>query len=154
MTTDQDLLGRFRLDGKIALITGGTRGIGFAIGRALGQAGAQLFINGRSDNAGAEASLRAAGYDATFVAADLIEPQAPAALIADVLKKAGRLDVLVNNAGTAIHGDSADYPDETWKRVMTLNVDAVFRCCRAAIPAMRRNCFSAEGTVCWTSRAG
>jgi NAD(P)-dependent dehydrogenase (short-subunit alcohol dehydrogenase family) len=137
MQQDEDLLGRFRLDGKVALVTGGTRGIGFAIARAFGQAGAKLFVSGRSDESGAEVALRNAGRDAAFIAADLTHPEAPDALVQAVIERAGRLDVLVNNAGVAVHGDSADFSDETWHRVMALNVDAVFRCCRAAIPGMR-----------------
>ncbi len=137
MNKDQDLLERFRLDNKVALITGGTRGIGIAIARAFGQAGAQIFISARSNGSEAEKILREAGFDVTFIAADLTDPQAPEALVAEVLAKAGRLDVLVNNAGVAIHGDTADFPDEDWHKLMTLNVDAVFRCCKAVIPAMR-----------------
>ncbi len=137
MALPHDMLDRFRLDNKVALITGGTGGIGAAIARTFGQAGARLFITGRDDRAGVEARLRAEGYDVTYIALDLTDPKAPAALVAEVLDKAGRLDVLVNSAGIAIHGDSADYPDETWDRIMTINVDAVFRCCKAAIPPMR-----------------
>lgn len=137
MTTDNNLLNRFRLDGKTALITGGTRGIGLATARALGDAGARLFISARSDSMQAEKTLRDMGYDATFIASDLTDPQAPDALVADVLAQSGQLDVLVNNAGVAIHGDTVDFSDEDLSRLMTLNVDAVFRCCRATIPAMR-----------------
>ncbi|PDT46679.1 3-oxoacyl-ACP reductase [Sinorhizobium fredii] len=137
MTNDHDFLARFRLGGQVALITGGTRGIGRSIAHAFGQAGAKVFISGRTDGAQSEAELRAAGYDATFVAADLNDPQAPAHLTAEILRQAGRIDVLVNNAGIAIHGDSAEFADETWHKLMTLNVDAVFRCCKAVIPAMR-----------------
>lgn len=131
------ILNRFRLDDKVALITGGTRGIGLAVAHAFGEAGARLFICGRNDNADAEAELRAAGYDATFIAADLGRDGAARTLVAEVLEHAGRIDVLINNAGTAIHGDSADFPDAEWRRLMALNVDAVFGCCQAVIPAMR-----------------
>lgn len=137
MTLPHDLLDRFRLDGKVALITGGTGGIGAAIARMFGQAGARLFITGLNDNAGVEEKLKAEGYDVTYMPLDLTDPKAPGALVAEVLGKAGRLDVLVNSAGIAIHGDSVDYPDETWERIMAINVDAVFRCCKAAIPPMR-----------------
>ena len=137
MTKPHDLLDRFRLDGKVALITGGTGGIGAAIARAFGQAGARLFIGGLDDRAGVEAKLSAEGYDVTYIASDLIDPKAPAALVAEVIAKAGRLDVLVNSAGIAVHGDSVDYPDELWERTMAINVAAVFRCCKAAIPPMR-----------------
>lgn len=137
MPKNKNLLNRFKLDGKVALITGGTRGIGLATARALGDAGARLFVSSRNDGKEVEKALSALGYDATFIAADLTDPQAPAAIISDVLEQTGRLDVLINNAGVALHGDSAEFSDEDWQRVMSLNVDAVFRCCRAAIPAMR-----------------
>jgi NAD(P)-dependent dehydrogenase (short-subunit alcohol dehydrogenase family) len=137
MPKNENLLNRFKLDGKVALITGGTRGIGLATARALGDAGARLFVSSRNDGEEVEKALSALGYDATFIAADLTDPQAPAAIISDVLEQTGRLDVLINNAGVALHGDSAEFSDEDWQRVMSLNVDAVFRCCRAAIPAMR-----------------
>jgi NAD(P)-dependent dehydrogenase (short-subunit alcohol dehydrogenase family) len=64
--------------------------------------------------------------------------KAPDRLIAETLAKTSRLDILVNNAGVAIHGDSGDYPEETWREIMDVNVDAVFRCCRAALAPMRR----------------
>ncbi|WP_170578317.1 SDR family NAD(P)-dependent oxidoreductase [Ruegeria arenilitoris] len=137
MNDSTDLLGRFRLDGKVALVTGGTRGIGLAIAHALGQAGARVFISGRKDGEEAAEMLRAAGHEASFLAADLSEPAAPDRMVADVVDAAGRLDILVNNAGIAIHGDTVDFSDEDLDRLMSLNVDAVFRCCRAAIPAMR-----------------
>ena len=136
--TRSPILDRFRLDGKVALVTGSTRGIGRAIAEAFGEAGARLFVNGRDPENPVAQELRAAGADATYIAADLSRPEAPAALVGTVLEQAGRIDVLVNSAGIAIHGDTADYPDETWREIMTLNLDAVFRCCRAVIPPMRR----------------
>jgi len=137
MLKNKNLLNRFKLDGKVALITGGTRGIGLATAKALGDAGARLFISSRNDSEDVEKKLCALGYNTTFIAADLTDTRAPAALIADVLERSGQLDILINNAGVAIHGDSTEFSEEDWQRVMSLNVDAVFRCCRAAIPAMR-----------------
>lgn len=137
MATDENIMNRFRLDDKVALITGATRGIGFAIAKAFGSAGARLFISARSGGAEAEKKLTDLGYETTFIASDLTDPQAPAALVADVLEQAGQLNILVNNAGVAIHGDTADFPDEDWDDLITLNVSAVFKCCRAAIPALR-----------------
>jgi len=132
-----DLMCRFRLDEQVALITGGTRGIGLAIAHAMGQAGARLYISGRTGGEEAEAALRAAGHDATYLAADLSDRAAPDWLVEQLLARAGRVDILVNNAGMAIHGDTVGFSDEDFDRLMSLNVDAVFRCCRAVIPAMR-----------------
>jgi NAD(P)-dependent dehydrogenase (short-subunit alcohol dehydrogenase family) len=127
-------LEKFRLDGKVALITGGTRGIGLAIAHTFGEAGARLVISSRSSVPEAERSLREAGYEVDFIAADLEHEQAPRQLVDEVLKRHGRIDVLVNNAGVAIHGD---FDEERWRRIMNLNVDAVFRGCRAVLAPMR-----------------
>ncbi|KEC69384.1 UNVERIFIED_ORG: NAD(P)-dependent dehydrogenase (short-subunit alcohol dehydrogenase family) [Rhizobium esperanzae] len=129
---------RFRLDGQVALVTGGTRGIGLAIAEALGEAGAKVVIAGRSRNAAAEDRLAGAAVDCEFIAADLIKNDAADALVTETLSRTGRLDILVNNAGIAIHGDSGEFPDPIWREIMTVNVDAVFRACRAALVPMRR----------------
>lgn len=144
MTKKTSFLDRFRLDGKVACITGGTRGIGFAIAQAFGEVGAKVYISGRTDDGKAEERLRATGINATFIAADLMNLKAPDVMINSILAEDGRIDVLVNNAGIAIHGDSHGFTDETWAKLMSLNVDAVFRCCRAAIPAMRKQ---GQGTI-------
>jgi NAD(P)-dependent dehydrogenase (short-subunit alcohol dehydrogenase family) len=130
------ILDRFRIDNRVALVTGGTRGIGLAIAKALGEAGARVVVSGRSVSREAESALAGISFD--FIGAEMIDEEAPDRLIASTVEKAGRLDILVNNAGIAVHGDSGDYPEETWRRVMTINVDAVFRCCRAALAPMRR----------------
>ena len=129
---------RFRLDGQVALVTGGTRGIGLAIAEALGEAGAKVIITGRTRNAAAEDRLSKAGVEWDFIAVDLTKDNAAAELIAETLTRAYRLDILVNNAGIAIHGDAGDFPDTIWREIMTINVDAVFRACRAALAPMRR----------------
>src|SRR3978361_2223923 len=130
------ILDRFRLDKKVALVTGGTRGIGLAIAKALGEAGAHVVVSGRSLNDESRRALEGISFD--FLSAEMLDEKAPDKLILDTVAKAGRLDILVNNAGIAIHGDSGDYPDETWRKIMAINVDAVFRCCRAALSPMRR----------------
>jgi NAD(P)-dependent dehydrogenase (short-subunit alcohol dehydrogenase family) len=132
------ILDRFRLDSRVALITGGTRGIGLAIAKAFGEAGARVIISGRDLKEEAERELADAGVKFSFLAAELLDEGAPDRLVSDAAAQAGKLDILVNSAGVAIHGDSGDYPDETWRKIMGLNVDAVFRCCRAALVPMRR----------------
>lgn len=133
-----DILRKFRLDGKVALITGGTRGIGLATAHAFGEAGAKLYLSARSEDYEDEGALLKAGYDVTFYRADLITRAAANALVNKVIEDAGRIDVLVNNAGVANAGDSADFTEEQWRVVMALNVDSVFWCSQAAIPSMRR----------------
>ena len=132
------ILDRFRLDGQVALVTGGTRGIGLAIARALGEAGARVVISARSRVADAEKSLSSAGITCEFIAADLTEEGAADHLVRETVSRAGKLEILVNNAGVAIHGDSGAFSDKTWREIMSLNVDAVFRGCRAALAPMRR----------------
>ncbi|MBP1807086.1 SDR family NAD(P)-dependent oxidoreductase [Rubellimicrobium aerolatum] len=130
------IIDRFRADGKVALVTGGTRGIGLAIARALAEAGARVVISARTDPGGTE-SLRADGHEVEYRAADLLEPGAADALVAGVVRDHGRLDILVNNAGVADHGATEDFDDDRLARLMGLNFDAVFRACRAAIRPMR-----------------
>lgn len=129
---------RFRLNGQVALVTGGTRGIGLAIAKALGEAGAKVVISARTRVPEAEHLLSEAGINCDFIAADLTKERAADALVAETLGRAGRLDILVNNAGIAIHGDSGEFSDAIWREIMSINLDAVFRGCRAALGPMRR----------------
>src|ERR1700704_3899106 len=98
------ILDRFRLDGRIALVTGGTRGIGLAIAKALGEVGAKVFITGRTISPKTERILSDAGVKYEFVPAELLTDGVADRVVADTAAKAGRLDILVNNAGIAIHG--------------------------------------------------
>jgi NAD(P)-dependent dehydrogenase (short-subunit alcohol dehydrogenase family) len=132
------ILDRFRLDSKVALVTGGTRGIGLAIAKALGEAGARVIVSGRSLNVAVERELAGACVAFDFIPAEMLDEGAADRLVSGAVSKTGRLDILVNNAGIAIHGDSGDYPDETWRKIMAVNVDAVFKGCRAALAPMRR----------------
>ncbi|MBB2717804.1 UNVERIFIED_ORG: NAD(P)-dependent dehydrogenase (short-subunit alcohol dehydrogenase family) [Rhizobium etli] len=129
---------RFRLNGQVALVTGGTRGIGLAIAEALGEAGAKVVIAGRTRNEAAEERLSKAGVEFEFITADMVKEPAADELVTETLSRTGRLDVLVNNAGIAIHGNSGGFSDAMWREIMTVNVDAVFRACRAALAPMRR----------------
>lgn len=129
---------RFRLNGQVALVTGGTRGIGLAIAQALGEAGAKVVISARTRVTEAEQLLSKAGINCDFIAADLTKERAADELVAETLARTGRLDILVNNAGIAIHGDSGEFSDVTWREIMDINLDAVFRGCRAALAPMRR----------------
>ena len=123
------ILDKFRADNKIALITGGTRGIGFAIAHALGEAGAKLIVSSRTDKHGGLESLQKAGYDVTYFQADLTDPSKPQELVNFVLDKKGSLDILVNNAGVAQHGYIEKFDDANLNKIMDINVDAVFRIC-------------------------
>ena len=130
---------RFRIDGKVALVTGATRGIGLGIAEALVEAGARLIISSKVPKPEVIAKLKGAGRQVDYLQADMQDPAAPAKLIADTLAlTGGRLDILVNNAGVAQHGDTETFPAADYRRVMDINVDSVFRMCQAALTPMRQ----------------
>ena len=135
---------RFRIDNKVALVTGGTRGIGLAIAHALGEAGAKLIVASRTDKHGGLESLEKAGYDVIYFKADLTDVSKPQELVDFVLNKKGSLDILVNNAGVAQHGYIEKFDDKNLNKIMDINVDAVFRMCRSAIIPMKEQ---GEGVI-------
>lgn len=130
----QDL---FRLDGKVALVTGGTRGIGLGIVEAFAEAGAHVIVSSKVPKPEVIARLKAAGHKIDYIQADMQDPEAPAKLVADATALTGRLDILVNNAGVAQHGATHSFTEANYRRLMDINVDAVFRACQAALGPMR-----------------
>ena len=137
-------LDKFKLEDKIALITGGTRGIGLSIAHALGEAGAKLVLVNRTDPVGGVQELKDAGYDVTFFEGDLVDRSVPQKTIDFTLEKHGRVDILVNNAGVAQHGDTDEFNDDMLDKIMDVNVDVVFRMCRSVIPPMKKQ---GEGVI-------
>ncbi|WP_318765305.1 SDR family NAD(P)-dependent oxidoreductase [Agrobacterium fabrum] len=135
--TYESLLNRFRLDRKVALITGGTRGIGLATAHAFGEAGAKLYLSARREEFEDGGAILRAGYDVTFYPADLATRAAASALVNRVIQDAGKIDILINNAGLANGGDTPLFTEEQWRDVMALNVDSVFWCSQAVIASMR-----------------
>lgn len=127
------------LDGKVALVTGATRGIGWAVAQELARRGARLVITGRAPDALSYAAeiLRRAGTEVEPVALDVRDEGAAERAMGAALARYGRLDVLVNNAGVMAQGAAPDCTDEDWDRVMAVNVTAVFRFSRAAVRVMR-----------------
>jgi len=126
-----------RLSGAVALVTGGSRGIGFAIARAFLGAGAQVVVCARATPAVEQ--LPAHGKRrAEFIACDVREPDAVARLIATVAERCGRLDVLVNNAGGGPPGELASVPARLIARVIELNLTAPLLCAQAANALMQR----------------
>jgi NAD(P)-dependent dehydrogenase (short-subunit alcohol dehydrogenase family) len=128
----------FRLDGKVALITGGSRGIGLAVAQLFGESGAKIVLTARNRNPEGEALLKEAGYEFDFVPADATDPKTPEALIEHTIKTYGRIDILVNNAGVAQHGETPDFTDEMYEKIMSTNLTQLFRFCRAVITPMRK----------------
>jgi len=122
----------FPLDGKVALVTGASRGLGAGIACALADAGADVIVHANTTPAEATASVIAkAGRRAHPVVANLESPSAAAALAADALAAFGRVDILVNNAGTIRRSPAADHPDADWDTVIAVNLSSVFRLSRA-----------------------
>jgi NAD(P)-dependent dehydrogenase (short-subunit alcohol dehydrogenase family) len=129
----------FRLDGKVALVTGATRGIGLAIAEALADAGAHVILSSKSPRPDVVARLKNGGARVDYIQGDVREPDVPARLVDEALKLGGgKLDILVNNAGVAQHGDTEVFPAEQYRRLMDINVDSVFRACQAALTPMRK----------------
>jgi gluconate 5-dehydrogenase len=119
----------FNLEGKIALVTGGSRGLGLQMAAGLGELGAKVVITARKSDelAGAEAELLKAGVQAVPLASDLSKLGEIPALVDTVIAQCGGVDILVNNAGTTWGALAEEYPQEAWDKVMQLNVGAVFR---------------------------
>lgn len=118
----------FRLDGRAALVTGGSRGLGLQIAEALGEAGARLVITSRkaSDLEAAAGRLRAAGIAVDWLAADASDPEQVRNMAAEAQQRLGAIDILVNNAGASWGAPAEDHPLEAWDKVMSLNTRAMF----------------------------
>ena len=127
------------LQGKSAVITGSTSGIGLGIADALAQAGCAVVINSFSDTPAdhAVAADMAArhGVQARYIAADMADPAACRRLIAD----AGRCDILVNNAGIQFVAPIEDFPTDKWNQILAVNLSSAFHTTAAALPGMRGN---------------
>ena len=124
----------FDLSGRVALISGGSRGLGLQIAEALGEFGASLVLTARKQDEldAALKLLNARGIAAGALAIDLSKPDAPASAVEAVIARHGRLDILVNNAGTTWGAPAEDHPREAWDKVVALNLTAPFLLSQAA----------------------
>jgi len=128
------------LSGKIALVTGGTRGIGAATAIALAKDGADVAINGRRLDEAATATrdaIHALGRRCEVIAADCGRPEEATRCVRETESQLGPVDVLVHSAGGPVNGGLFDLTAESWQAAFDVHVHAVFHLCRAAIPAMR-----------------
>lgn len=129
----------FELGGKVALVTGGSRGLGLQIAAGLGEMGARIAISARQSDEleAAGAQLARGGIDALTVVNDLAQPDQIPALVEAVVDRLGTIDILVNNAGTSWGAPAEEHPLEAWNKVMALNATSVF----ALSQAVANRCF-------------
>lgn len=129
-----------KLNGKTAIITGATSGIGKATAILFAQEGAKVVLTGRRQDRGAEvaASIAAEGGICQFIQTDHTDPEACAHLVEQTLANYGRIDILFNNAGIVTSGTAETVTEEDWQKTLAINVTAVWRMSRLVIPIMRK----------------
>ncbi|KWW36186.1 3-hydroxybutyrate dehydrogenase [Cupriavidus metallidurans] len=125
------------LQGKTALVTGSTSGIGLGIAEALGRAGANIVLNGFGDVDAALATIAATGAQSAHHPADMRKPDEIEAMIAMARERFGTVDVLVNNAGIQHVAQVEDFPAQKWDDILAINLTSSFHTTRHVIPAMR-----------------
>ena len=129
----------FSLQGRTALVTGGSRGIGRMIAQGLLEAGARVFICARDGAACIQAAEELSVHgECIGLAADLSDEEGARALAEELSGRIGQLDILVNNAGTTWGAPLESYPVKGWEKVMQLNVTAVFSCIQQLLPLLRK----------------
>jgi len=122
----------FDLSGRVGIITGGSRGIGFAIAEGLAGSGAISVIANRDASQGEEAAakVRSKGWKAKAVSADVTQRKSVESLVSHVLKEFGRIDILVNSAAIILRKPIAEITDEEWDSLMATNLKGIFLCCQ------------------------
>jgi len=155
----------FYFKGQVAVVTGGSMGIGAAAVRAFAEAGATAVIADldRTKGAELESELRGEGLDVHYIQADVGSDEQMKRLMEQAYSLKGRLDILYNNAGVAIGGEVVETSEVDWQKVMNINLGGVFRGCKYAIPYMQRqgkgaivNCSSTQainGFMGWAAYA-
>jgi 3-hydroxybutyrate dehydrogenase len=124
------------LQGKTALITGSTSGIGLGIAQALARQGANIVLNGFGDMSAAQAHIAALGVAVTYHGADMRNPQDIEALMHHATTHFGRVDILVNNAGIQHVARLENFPPERWDAIIAINLSSAFHATRLALPGM------------------
>ena len=145
------------LQGKTALITGSTSGIGLGIAKAMAEQGANIVLNGfgkPEDIEVARTSIESLGVKVIYNGADMTKPDQIAAMVEDAIKNFGSVDILVNNAGIQHVSAVESFPPEKWDAIIAINLSSTFHTVRAAVPKMKEkgwgrvvNIASAHGLV-------
>lgn len=135
------ILEKFKLDGKIALVTGASVGLGQAMAVALAEAGANVACHCHFDGEADETCsiIEKSGGNAFAVSGDMSEKETPKRLVEEVLEKFGRIDILINNAGMIRRTPAVDFSEEDWSLVLEVNLSSVFRLSQAAGKEMINN---------------
>jgi NAD(P)-dependent dehydrogenase (short-subunit alcohol dehydrogenase family) len=128
----------FDLSGKVAVVTGGNRGIGFAVARGLAEAGAQIVIANRTEETGrkAVAALEKDGFEALFVPTDVASKLSVANLVRAVRDACRRIDILINSAAVIDRGRVEDFSENQYDHIMDTNLKGAFFCCQLCGKAM------------------
>jgi Dehydrogenases with different specificities (related to short-chain alcohol dehydrogenases) len=130
-----------RLSGRCAIVTGAAYGIGFAAARRFAEEGASVVLVDLKGHEAAARTLTEAGHEAQAVTTDVTDPASIDALVAQVMERYGRIDILVNNAAISAELKPGPFEEETpedWRRIMEVNVIGVFNLCKAVSPHMRK----------------
>lgn len=130
----------FDLKGKVAVVTGGNGGIGFGMARGLARAGARVIIAARNQEKSdaAVAQLRGLQYDARAIPVDVTDPASVESLFATAASECGRVDILINNAGTTVRKTPQNLSLDEWNLVMNTNATSAFLCARSAYPYFKQ----------------
>jgi 2-dehydro-3-deoxy-D-gluconate 5-dehydrogenase len=130
----------YDLTGRVAIVTGGNGGIGLGMAEGLAAAGADVVLAGRNAEKARSAleGLQGHGRRCAFIAADVTQAASCRDLVAETVSRFGRLDILINNAGTSVRKMPQDYTEAEWHHVLDTNLTGAFLCSQAAYPAMKR----------------
>ncbi len=128
-----------RLEGKVALVTGGGRGLGEVICRTLAREGAHIAVSdiNLADAERVATAIRRVGSKAVAIKADVSSQKEVKAMVAQAIKALGTIDILVNNAGICHQGSVAEMSEETWDKVLDVNLKGTFLCSREVMPTLK-----------------
>ncbi|MCR8631503.1 SDR family NAD(P)-dependent oxidoreductase [Paenibacillus radicis (ex Xue et al. 2023)] len=156
-------LDKFKLDGRVALITGGCQGLGLVFAKALAEAGATVAVTSRDEAKAAEGARQireATGGQAIGVAVDVTNGDQVSRMAKETTQALGRIDILINNAGINVRKPILDYDEDSWDLVQSTNLKAPFLCAKAVVPYMIKqqygriiNLSSMLGTVALPERS-